>query len=531
MSINLEEIIKKIILSEIIAKYIKLIKKNTLYWGKCIFHKEDTPSFAVNNEKEYYHCFGCGAHGNVFNFLMFVNNKTFLEVLEELCKIYELPFKKTHGIENINNNIIEEILNFALKYYEINLENNLDILNYLYERGIDGTIIKKFRLGYSKDNSVVIELMKKYSLKLIKEAGITSMGSYDRLRNRVIFPIFNEKNQVIGFGGRTLKEDEKPKYINSSESSYFHKNLILYNINNIEYQVPFIYLVEGYIDVISMVSNGYINTVGSMGTSVSKFQIFMILKRTKKIIIMFDGDEAGMRATERVVSLILSMITPVYEVFICLLPLKEDPDSFIKKKNKFDEYTITLIDFLKKKILENKDLLKGKDLSEAFTVTEEYIALIENTSVKKSYKLLLEGFIKDELYNLKKKKAQEEYKKNIINDKTIMKKITNTIYNNNREENIISIIITFPDLLKEFIEHLAIVVFKDNEIEKIKNHIVLHYNVESFNQIIEKYKNHERILKILEHNKLLLLKKEFCKKYLYDLLCLMPIDNLNLKFY
>jgi DNA primase len=530
MTVNLEEVIKKIILSEVVCKYIKLIKKNTLYWGKCIFHKEDTPSFAVNNEKEYYHCFGCGAHGNVINFLMFVNNKTFLEVLEELCKTYNLPFKKNKDITVINNNTIEEILNFSLKHYESNLENNINVLDYLYKRGIDGSLIKKFRLGYSKENSLVIELMKKYSLKLIQEAGIGSMSTYDRLRNRIIFPIFNEKNQVIGFGGRTLK-DEKPKYINSSESNHFHKNLSLYNINNIEYQVSVIYLVEGYMDVISMVANGYINTVGSMGTSVSKFQIFMILRRAKKIIIIFDGDEAGIKATERIINLILSMITPVYEIFICLLPLNEDPDSFLKQKRNFEEYTVSLMDFVKKKIIENKNLLKDKDLAEAFTKAEEYTNLIENINVKKSYKLLLESFIKDQLHIIKKQKNREEYISNNFQYKKIPKKINNNIYMSSREENIISIIITYNDLLNDFIEHLALIVFEDKDLEKIKNNIVLYYNTGNFNGIIEKYKNHEKVIKILQCNKLLLMKKDFCRKYLYDLLCLMPIDNLSLKFY
>lgn len=517
---DLKEISSKIVLSQVISKYIKLIKKNSSYWGKCIFHKENTPSFAVNDEKEYYHCFGCGAHGNVFNFLMKVNDKSFRETLESLCETYNIPLKKFNNQQIPDENKIKNILAEAVEIYQKILIKSPEILKYLYNRGIDDLMIKTFSLGYANQNQVVLELMKKYSLEDIKNAGIISMGSYDRLRNRLIFPIFNEKKQCISFAGRTLK-DENPKYINSNETDVFHKSLCLYNLNYISesfQQLPIIYLVEGYIDVITMFKYGYVNTVASMGTSVSKSQLFIILKRTKKICLIFDGDEAGEKAAERTVNILLTMINATYEVIICSLVNGEDPDSFLRNNmpKDIEKYYKNLFDYLIDNIIKNLDLKMPRDVSKAFERAYEYIHTIENNSLKASYKLLFENKLKDLIYEEKKKQYQNIKKK--------------TIYISNREENIIMIIITYPELLHEFVEHLAIIAFKDFELDKIKNNLILHYNTSNFQEILNKFQREKRIINLLENNRLLLLKKDFCKKYLYDLLCLMPINNNDMKF-
>lgn len=521
---DLKEIKSKIILSQVISKYIKLIKKNTLYWGKCIFHKENTPSFAVNNEKEYYHCFGCGVHGNVFSFLMYVNQQTFKEVLESLCETYNIPLNKINTYIP-NDNIIKNILKDALEIYKNSLYENKEVLNYLYNRGIDDNLIKIFNLGFANQNKVIIELLKKYSISHIKNSGIISMGNYDRLRNRIIFPIFNEKQECISFAGRTTK-DEKPKYINSNETDIFHKGLCLYNIQQISksyQQIPIIYLVEGYMDVIIMYKYGYENTVSSMGTSVSKPQLFTILKKTKKICLIFDGDDAGEKATERTVNILLSMINPSYEIIICSLPKNQDPDSFLRNNlpTDLEKYYKNLFDYLIGNITKNLDLQNPKDVSYGFERAFNYINLIENPSLKTSYKLLFENKLK-ELISQEKNKEKNTYIKNL--------KKKNNVYISNREENIMIIILTYPELLHEFIEHLAIICFKDFELEKIKNNILLHYNTSNFSSVILKFKENIRIKNLIENNKSLLLKQDFCKKYLYDLLCLMPINTNNMKF-
>jgi DNA primase len=382
-------------------------------------------------------------------------------------------------------------------------------------------MIETFHLGYANQNQVVLELMKNYTLEDIKNSGIISMGNYDRLRNRIIFPIFNEKKECISFGGRTLK-DEKPKYINSNETDVFHKGLSLYNVNYLAtsyVQIPIIYLVEGYIDVIIMYKYGYPNTVASMGTSVSKSQLFIILKRTKKICLIFDGDEAGEKAAERTINILLTMINSTYEIIICSLPKGADPDNFLRNNlpKDMENFYKNLFDYLISNIIKDLDLKNPRDVSDGFERLYNYINNIENPSLKASYKLLLENKLKDLIYETKRNSEKKIIKKTLP-------------YISNREENIIMIIVSYPDLLHEFVEHLALVGFKDFELDKIKNNLLLHYNTSNFNNILLKFQEETRIKNLLENNRLLLLKKDFCKKYLYDLLCLIPINTNDIKF-
>jgi DNA primase len=385
---DLKDIKSKIVLSTIISKHIKLIKKNYLYWGNCIFHKEKTPSFAVNDEKEYYHCFGCGSHGDVFSFLMEVSKKPFHQILEELCDIYKIPYKK--HLEYQPQNKVQEILLESMELYKGFLEKNLEVKNFLLKRGITQEYIDKFQLGYAPQNGTIIQLLKIHSITSLKDAGLVSMGSYDRLRNRIIFPILNEKNKPIAFAGRSLS-NEKPKYINSNETLLFHKNLCLYNINNLPMQVEEIFLVEGYIDVITMTRCGFVNTVASMGTSVSKSQLFILLRRTRKLYLLFDGDEGGKMASQRTINLLLEMLIPGYSIQIGLLPQEEDPDSYLSKYdvNSLKNYFKDIVDILMDYIIKDLNLDKVEDLSSAFNRMNIYINLINNESVKSSYKIIL----------------------------------------------------------------------------------------------------------------------------------------------
>lgn len=518
---DLKDIKSKITLSTVISKYIKLMKKNNLYWGKCIFHKENTPSFAVNDEKEFFHCFGCGAHGDVFSFLIEISKKSFNEILEELCLTYNIPYKK-NTIKPPNNKL-KDILAKALKIYKQFLQEDLNIKNILLNRGISDILIEKFQIGYAKQNGVVVKLLQEYSLHDLKEAGIVSMGSFDRLRNRIIFPIFNEQNIPIAFAGRTIL-DEKPKYINSSETDLFQKNLCLYNINNIPLQAPEIFLVEGYIDVITMDQYGFPNTLAAMGTSVSKSQLFMLLKRTKKLYLLFDGDEGGHKAAERTMNLLLEMLIPGYSIQIGMLPPGEDPDSFLRHhpSSTLKNYCKDIIEILIANITNGLNLDLAEGLSSAFNNMYTYVGLIKNESVRASYKLILEKKLRQANYKSKPKIQNNNYN----NKKTIPSNasVISGIYIPTIEEHIISIIIQHSDLLENFVENLAIIAFKDMELEKIKNNLVLHINDNEFNHIIQEYKNNPRIQKLINYNSSLLSKKEFCKKYLWDLLCLMPLD-------
>jgi len=516
---DLKNIKSKIILSTIISKYTKLIKKNYLYWGKCLFHKENTPSFMVNDEKEVYHCFGCGAHGDVFSFLMEVHKKPFAEILEELCKTYNIPYKKQNLLPP--NNKTQEILKEALTIYVNYLKNTPPIIDYLLKRGIKEASISKFHLGYAPQNQAVMTLLKKYSLEEIKAAGIVSTGTFDRLRDRIIFPIFNEQNKPIAFAGRVIT-DEKPKYINSGENCLFSKNLCLYNINNIAPHSEDIFLVEGYIDVITMTNYGFTNVVASMGTSVSKSQIFMLLKRTKKIHIILDGDECGTKAAERTINLLLEMLIPGYNIQIGILPHNHDPDSFLRHHppHAFKNYCKDLSEVLINNIIKNLNLDIPEDLSRAFQRLYTYVNLMQNDSVKASYKIILEKKLKQLSFKYKNN-AKGHQNKTLISPPPLSLDIPGL------EENIISILLMYPEFLGEFIENLTMIIWKKPEMEEIKNTLILNYNTVLMKELIQEYKNQDKLKKILLYNSSLLEKKEFCKKYLWDLLCLLPMNMDN----
>ena len=198
------DIFKDKILKEI-EKHIKLKARGSLFWAKCPFHNENTASFAVNPEKQFYHCFGCGAHGNVFNFLMNYKNLSFKEVLLELGETYNIKIKKTYYVNY--ENLLEEVKN----YYQ----NNLDpqVITYLTNRGINSELIEKFHIGFAKKETVEDIFNKGYTIKDLVNIGVCAVNNYDRFRHRIIFPIFDRQKKTIGFSGRVL-DDSKPKFLN-----------------------------------------------------------------------------------------------------------------------------------------------------------------------------------------------------------------------------------------------------------------------------------------------------------------------------
>lgn len=516
----IQELQNKIILSDIIKPKVKLIRKSNLFWGCCPFHKEKTPSFAVNDEKKFYHCFGCGAHGNVFNFLMNIEELDFPTVVQNLCIAYDVPYKgmikDRHKIQEQQQEILS-VLSEAMKLYQEQLKDNEEVQQYLYSRGLTKETIQRFSIGYASQNHVVTVLLQKYTIDILKKSGIVSSGTFDRLRNRIIFPILNEKHQTIAFAGRALG-DEQPKYINSSETDIFQKNLTLYNINNISSKTLEIFLVEGYMDVIMMNQCGLSNVVSSMGTSISKGQLFTIFRRTKTLYLVLDGDQAGQIATNRTIDLILDMITPGYRVFIGVLPKSLDPDSFLRNNSPaaFKECFLPLIDFLCKKIVEDLDLKSGDDLAIGFSRIEEQIGKIKNPNIQKSYKMTLNNFIKEQ-------RNTQLYKKNYSN---LTKKLNKTIsYIPSAEENIIIIILKYKKILQEHIEQLARISFSNIQLENIKNNLILHIeNQEEYDKIQQEYLNNSHIKNIMDSSKSFLHREEFCSKYLWDLICMMPIN-------
>lgn len=340
-------------IEEVVGDFVNLKRRGVNMLGLCPFHDEKTPSFTVSPTKGIYKCFGCGQSGDSVKFVMEHEHFTYPEALRYLAKKYSIELEETEETpEQKAEETLREALfavnQFAENYFVDNLWNadkgKAIGLSYFHERGFSDEIIRKFRLGYSFeewDHLLNTAKAQGYKAEYLKTVGLLTSGekTVDMYRGRVMFPIHNLSGRVLGFGGRILKSNEKaPKYINSPESEIYNKSKILYGLyfaKNAIVKQDNCYLVEGYTDVISMHQAGIENVVASSGTSLTTGQVQLIRRYTPNITILYDGDNAGIKASFRGIDMILE---EGMNVKVVLFPDGEDPDSFSRKKSK-DELT------------------------------------------------------------------------------------------------------------------------------------------------------------------------------------------------
>jgi DNA primase len=326
---------------EIISGYIPLKRAGRNFKTTCPFHAEKTPSFMVSPQKQIFHCFGCGEGGGVMQFLMLYEKLTFVEAVEMLAKRLgmEIPYQNTE--QGKFRNVLYEALNEASLFFHKNLLQEQEAktaLQYLAKRGIDTEIIKRFRIGYATGRNSLLEYMRKKGFKLdaLEKASlvIAQNDSYrDLFRERIIFPIFDVRSRVIGFGARLWKDAENaPKYINSLESPVHSKRYNLFGLNFSKEDIlknNAIIIVEGYLDMIVPFSSGIRNIVASLGTSFTLEQIQLIRRYTNNVVLVFDSDKAGELATLRALDLLLEN---ELKVKIAKLPQGLDPDSLVREQ-------------------------------------------------------------------------------------------------------------------------------------------------------------------------------------------------------
>ena len=345
-------------IDEVVGDFVNLKKRGVNYLGLCPFHNEKTPSFTVSPAKGIYKCFGCGRGGNVVNFVMEHEQTDYVGAMKYLAKKYNIEIvEKERAPEEIElENERESLMivcSFAQKFFTDNLETEQGKaigLSYLEERGFTPETIQKFQLGYAPESFKAFmnaALHAGYKLKYLIQAGLVSSRvkegeeipkeplpeqCYDRFAGRVIFPIHNVSGRVIAFGGRTLKKDKNvAKYVNSPETPLYHKSNVLYGINLARRAITAednCFLVEGYADVISMHQAGIENTVASSGTSLTVEQVRLIRRYTPNLTILYDGDEAGLKASER--GLVIALKEGM-NVKLVTLPPEDDPDTFARK--------------------------------------------------------------------------------------------------------------------------------------------------------------------------------------------------------
>lgn len=344
---TIQQILSRIDIIDVVGSYVKLKKRGTNYLGLCPFHNEKTPSFTVSANKEIYKCFGCGKSGNTISFLMDHEKFSYVEALRWLAARYNIEVEETEvsaqarQLQQAADSLY--ILNsFAQQYFSKVLledpEGQTIGLSYLLERGFDEEVIKKFQIGYCKeDRTAFVEeaLLKQYNRDLLIKSGLAAVRNeelVDNYRGRIIFPVHNTTGKIIGFGARIIKKNDRaPKYINTPENEIYVKSRILYGMyfaRQVVDKLDECLLVEGYTDVTSLHQAGIENVVASGGTSLTTDQIRLVKKYTNNLTIIYDGDAAGVKAALRGLDMALE---EGLNVKLVLIPDKEDPDSYVKK--------------------------------------------------------------------------------------------------------------------------------------------------------------------------------------------------------
>ncbi|QJC33714.1 DNA primase [Enterobacteriaceae endosymbiont of Donacia provostii] len=451
----INDLLDKIDIINLVTSKINLKKKGKNFFGICPFHIEKNPSFVVNSEKQLYHCFGCGAHGNIIDFIMNYENLSFLESIKLLSEIFNIPIKNynTSIYIKINkkNNIYYKLMFHLSIFYKKYLFKSLGkiALQYLLNRGFNLYIIKYFSIGFSPifwtdkilNNKKMIQILNK-KLKILKLNN--NNNYYDIFYNRIIFPIKNIKGSIVGFGGRVFNNKE-PKYLNSSENNIFHKSYELYGLFETKKEnntIKKIIVVEGYIDVISLFQFNIKYAVAILGTVISNLHIKKLFNITNKIIYCFDGDKAGIEAQWNALKKSLPFLVKGKQIYFLILPKGEDPDSLIRKegKNIFEKRINNALSF-------SYFFFKRLFLKNLFSTCEEKTAFIYKT-------LSLIKLIPDNLFQINLVQILGE-KIGILNFLDIFNLLNNhkkvTIQNNFKKTTIrvlLSLLIQNPKLIK-----------------------------------------------------------------------------------
>jgi len=338
---TLEEIKDRIDIVDLVQDYVQLKKAGQNWKGLCPFHAEKTPSFTVSPAKQIFHCFGCGSGGDIFTFLARSENLAFPEALKILAKRAGVTLK-TSQKDHAEAGEKEPLFNMnkdAALFFQQNLPKNSQAAGYLKARGISDEVQKQFVLGYALNswNGLLNFLSRKgYKPDMVRKAGLATQGPkgvYDVFRNRIMFPIYDLKGDVIAFGGRAIDGSE-PKYLNSPETPVFNKRKVLYGLNRAKDSVKDkgqVLLMEGYLDVITAHTFGFTNAVAPLGTACTQEHGKLIKRFAEEAIIVFDSDEAGNKAAKNAAGILLES---GLNVKVLSIPGKEDPDSFLRKKGK-----------------------------------------------------------------------------------------------------------------------------------------------------------------------------------------------------
>lgn len=337
----LNDLLDRIDLPSLIDEHVPLKKRGQVYVACCPFHNEKNPSFNVIPQKGFYHCFGCGVSGNAISFLVDYLKQDFLDAVDTLAEKAGLTVPRERGNkESLKKNLsLYEILNKVAAYYQTMLEATPEALSYLDARGISPDTIKRFQIGLAPDGwRHLLQAFPNHQDALI-ETGMLIQNEkgnrYDRYRHRIMFPIHDKKGRIVGFGGRVIKKEDNPKYLNSPETPLFHKSRELYGLYQaLQVQTKSLIIVEGYMDVVALAEHQINYAVATLGTATSASHLPLLLRQHQTLYFCFDGDNAGKQAAWRALLTSLPFLEDTLTIKFAFLPEGNDPDSFVKQHGK-----------------------------------------------------------------------------------------------------------------------------------------------------------------------------------------------------
>jgi DNA primase len=346
------DLLNRIDIVDVVGEHVKLKKAGANYQGLCPFHSEKSPSFSVSPTKQFYHCFGCGAHGSAISFAMEYSGLGYVDAIEDLARSAGLTVpREERTAQDVARQqqamALGEVMSAASDWYRSQLKVAPRAVEYLKGRGLTGEIAKRYSLGYAPDgwqgleavfgtyaNDEVAKTLLEGGLLIQSEQseGNQTARRYDRFRDRIMFPIRNPKGQVIGFGGRILDQGE-PKYLNSPETPLFSKGNTLYGLFEARQAIraqEYVLVCEGYMDVVALAQLGFPNAVATLGTACTANHVRMLLRQVDRVVFAFDGDSAGQRAAQRALEACLPLMSDDKEIRFLFLPTEHDPDSYVR---------------------------------------------------------------------------------------------------------------------------------------------------------------------------------------------------------
>lgn len=532
---KIKEIKDSVDIVNIIGSYLPLTPKGKNFFGVCPFHDDHTPSMSVSKEKQIYTCFVCHETGNVFNFIMKYENISFMEAVKKIADISHINIDVNINTKQIRkDNNLYEIYSLSNKFYKnnINTKLGLEAKDYLNKRGINEEIIKEFEIGLSlKDNKLLTKLLiNKYSEEELIKSGLINKntnGLNDTFYNRIMFPLYDLNGNVVGFSGRIYNTTDTSKYINSKESEIFKKGEILYNYHRAKDEVRRlnqIIITEGFMDVIRLHSVGIKNVVAVMGTAFTKNHALLIKRSAKEIILMFDGDEAGEKATISCSNELLKIgVTPK----IVRLENNLDPDEYILKYgkdaiiNKINN-PINIMDFKLSNLKKQKDLTKNEDMALYVNQMLEEIVKIDDEILKE---LTLKKLSKEtglDIEFLRSKIITEEKEEVIIKPKKV-----NISKYQKAEKNLIYYMLRYEEAIKKY--QKKITYMPTIEYRYLAREISMFYNENGYINISDLINelNDDKLIKTLGEIESLELNEEYNSEEIEDYIRVIKDYNVN----